>query len=384
MTETAAATADVALDPQRQEKAREYASLRRRLLVLDLLLSGLLLILFLLTGASRWLKAQLLDAGLSSPWLLVPAYLALVGLVYTLLFFPLSWYSGFILPHRYGLSTQGKRDWLVDELKTLALGALLGLPVAEVIYWLLREQPTTWWLWAGVFLILFLVVLGALSPVLLVPIFYKLIPLEDEQLRSRIQRLAAQVGVRIVGVYTIELSRRTTAANAMVMGLGRTKRIALGDTLYRDFTSDEIVAILAHELGHQVHRDLELGIVVQSTLILLGLYVAQRFLGWGVVRLSFEGPGDIAAFPLLMLALILFSLVTLPLTNGYSRWRERLADRYVVHVTGQPEAFSRAMVRLANQNLAEVDPPRWVVWLLHSHPPLRERMRAAEAMSRQG
>lgn len=371
-------------DSTRQEEAREYAAIRRRLLAAELLLSGLLVLLFLLTGLSVWLRDALIDAGLESPWLLVPVYLVIVGLVYIMFFLPLDWYSSYTLPHRYGLSTQTKRSWWSDQLKALGLGALIGLPAAEVIYWLLRVQPQTWWLWASLFLILFSVILGSLAPVLILPLFYKLTPLDDEDLIARIQHLAQRARTAVVGVYTIDLSRRTTAANAMVMGLGRTKRIALGDTLYGEFSHDEIETIIAHELGHQVHRDLELGIVIQSCFILAGMALAHLFLQWGVNAFGFQGPGDIAAFPLLILALALFGLITMPLSNGYSRWRERLADRYAVRVTGKPEAFGSAMLRLADQNLAEADPPRWVVWLLYSHPPIKERVLGGEGQGAGG
>jgi STE24 endopeptidase len=371
------ATTGVALDPQRQETAQEYARQRRRLLVVDLALSALLVVGFLLSGASLWLKVLLLGAGLSSPWALVGVYVAVVFVGYTLLFWPLSWWSGYVLPHRYDLSTQTLRGWLTDELKSLALGLVLGVPVAEVVYWLLRSRPATWWLWAAAFLIAFTVLLDYLAPVLILPLFYKLTPLDDPELVARVQGLAGRTGTRIVGVYTIDLSSRTKTANALVIGLGRTRRIALGDTLYADYTPDEIETILAHELGHQVRHDLELGIVVQSLLLLGGLYLAQLFLGWGVARFGFEGPSDVAALPLLVLAVGVFSLLTMPLINAHSRWRERLADRFALQVTGNPHAFARAMTRLANQNLAEADPPRWVVWLLYSHPPIKERVESA-------
>jgi len=226
-------------------------------------------------------------------------------------------------------------------------------------------------------LIAFSVLLGFLMPVMILPLFYKLVPLEDAVLTARIQQLAERTGHRIAGVYTINLSSRTTAANAMVIGMGATKRIALGDTLYETYTPEEIETILAHELGHQVHHDMELSVLVQSGLWLGSLYLAQRFLQWGIVRFGFDGPGDVAALPLLVLAVALFSFVSLPLINGYSRWRERLADRFALRVTGNAEAFARAMMRLAHQNLAELDPPVWVVWLLHDHPPIRERIQMA-------
>lgn len=376
---------DVTLDPVRQARAREYARVSRRLLAVDLALSAALVIGFLVTGASAWLRDALLSdallgarAGVDAPGVLVAAYVTVVLVAYSVVILPLDWYTGYTLPHRYDLSTQTPRAWWSDQLKSLALALALGVPVAEVIYLLLRVQPDTWWVWAGGFLIAVSVVLGQLAPVLIVPLFFKLTPLENAELVERVTQLGERAGVRVVGVYTIDLSRRTKAANAMVMGLGRTKRIALGDTLYAEYTPDEIETILAHELGHQVHRDLELGILVDSAVMLFGLYLAKLFLDWGVARFGFDGPGDMAALPLLALAAGVFSLVTMPPLNAYSRWRERLADRYAVEITGKPRAFADMLTRVANQNLAEADPPRWVVWLLYSHPPVRERLRAAQ------
>jgi STE24 endopeptidase len=370
---------DVAPGPERRARAREYARLRRRLMVAELVVSLLLVTGFLVTGASLRLKELLMDAGLTSPWALVGAYVGMLYVGWTLLFLPLSWYSGYVLPHRYGLSTQTPKGWWTDELKMLGLGMTLGIPVAEVVYWSLRTRPDTWWAWAAAFLVALSVLFGYLLPVLFVPLFYDLTPLEDEELVARIKRLAERTGTRVAGVYTIDLSRRTTAANAMVMGMGRTKRIALGDTLYEGFTPAEIETILAHELAHQVHHDVEQGIVVQSALLVGSLYLAQRFLAWGVEAFDFAGPGDVAALPLLVLATALFSLVTTPLVNAYSRWRERAADRYAWRVTEAPRAFADAMLRLANQNLAELDPPEWVVALLYSHPPILQRVERARA-----
>ncbi|MDI7277701.1 MAG: M48 family metallopeptidase [Anaerolineae bacterium] len=375
---------EVALDPRRQEQAREYARVRRRLLAVELALSALVVVAFLVTGASRALAVALRGAGITGSWALVAAYLAIVYVGYTLVFLPLAWYSGFVLPHRYGLSTQTRRGWLADELKGLGLGLTLAVVAGEVVYWLLRTQPGTWWVWAGAFLLAATVLLDFVAPVLIVPLFYRLTPLEDPELVARVRQLAERTGRRVAGVYTINLSSRTTAANAVFLGLGRTQRIALGDTLYADYPHDEIETIVAHELGHQVHRDLVWGLAVQAVLLLGALYLAQLFLRWGVSFFGFEGPGDVAALPLLLLAAGLFSIVTLPLSNAYSRWRERRADRFALEATGKPRAFARALTRLANQNLAEADPPRWVVILLYSHPPISERVRLAEGEARPG
>ena len=371
------ATEALGPDAERQAEAQEYARIRRRLMFLDLGISAVLTVVFLVTGASQAYKELLIQAGLTSSWLLVPAYLGSLGLGLTVLFWPLSWYSSYVLPHRYGLSTQTPKGWWTDELKSLALGLGLGLPVAEVVYWFLRSQPEAWWLWVAGFMVLLSVVMGYLMPVVFVPIFYELTRLEDETLVARIKRLAERADVEVADVYVIDLSSRTTAANAMVMGMGNTKRIALGDTLYENYSPDEIEVMLAHELAHQVHHDLELGVIVQSTLMVGSLYLAKLFLDWGIDAFGFTGPGDVAAVPLLALATGLFSFVTMPLTNAYSRWRERRADRYALQVTDDAQAFAKSMLRLADQNLSDLHPPDWVVWLLYDHPPVLQRVERA-------
>lgn len=379
MTELSSPT----LDPARQAQARRYALLRRRLMVVDLALSALYAGAWLALGWSAALKAALLRLT-THEWLWVAAYAAIFGGLYLVLDLPLSYYEGFVLPHRFGLATQRLSGWVVDQLKALALGAVLGLLLLEVIYALLRAAPQTWWLWAGGLLIGFNVLLTHLAPVLIFPLFNKFEPLGAEHagLVERLTRLAEQAGTRVGGVYRFDMSRRTRAANAALIGWGRTRRIIVGDTLLAEFTPDEIETVLAHELGHHVHRDILWGIVVESALTLGGLYGAAWGLRWGAAALGFAGPADVAALPLFGLVMGGYGLVTLPLSNTYSRWRERLADRYALRLTGKGAAFAAAFTRLANQNLAEVEPEPWVEFLLYSHPALHKRIALAEAYER--
>lgn len=179
------------------------------------------------------------------------------------------------------------------------------------------------------------------------------------------------------GVFKFDMSRRTKAANAALTGMGKTRRIVLGDTLLSEFTPDEVETVLAHELGHHVHGDIALLIGMGSVVTLAGLFVAARAMERLVTALAFAGAGDPAAFPALALVLGVFGLVSGPLENAFSRWREGLADQYALSATGNSEAFASAMVRLANQNLGELDPETWVVWMFYSHPPLGQRIEAA-------
>ncbi len=375
---------DTTLDPQRQEQAKRYARISRRLMLVDLAIGLVYVLAWLLppgTGnLSNALKAALLSFT-TNPWLLAPLYALVFGAVYTALTLPLSYYEGFVLPHRFGTSTETLGGWIVDQLKGLVIGGVLGVIVLEVIYAVLRAFPDTWWLWAAGFLLLFSVVLANLAPVLLMPLFNKFTPLGEEHhdLAERLIALARRANTKVQGVFTFDMSRRTTAANAALTGIGNTRRIILGDTLISEFTPEEIETVMAHELGHHVHKDIPLGMVVQTVIMLVGLYLASLALKWGATFFGFDGPADIAALPVFMLVVGAYGLLTMPLTNAFSRWRERRADAYALEITGNGPAFASAMTRLANQNLADADPEPWVEWLLYSHPALGKRIAMAQA-----
>jgi STE24 endopeptidase len=372
------------LDPQRQEKAKEYARIKRRFLLLDLVLGAGLLVAWLVTGWSTALRDWIFS-WTANPWIAVAAFGAIFGGIFTIIDLPLSYYTGFVLPHQYDLSNQDWKGWVMDQLKGGLLSALLGGVMLEIIYLVLRVAPETWWLWAGGIMLIFNVILANLAPVLIFPIFYDFQPLsaEHEDLEERLVNLAEQAGTNVKGVFKFDMSRRTKAANAGLTGLGNTRRIILGDTLLEEFTDDEIETVLAHELGHHVNNDIPLSMAVQSVLTLGGLYLASLALNWGVDVFGFRGVADIAALPLFGLVLGAYGLVLMPLSNGFSRWRERLADRYALRVTGKGEAYASALTRLANQNLADADPEPWVEWLLYSHPALSRRIERAVGQSRQ-
>ena len=371
---------EISLDVERQQLAKEYARIRRRLMVLDLIIGVVYVSAWLVFGWSKTLK-ELLSTWTTNEWLLVAGFGLIFGGIYFFLTLPVNYYSGFILPHRYGLSTQTLRGWIIDLVKGVAVSALLGGIILEVIYAILRAYPDTWWLIAAGVLLLFTVILSNLAPVLLMPIFYKFTPLQEDhaQLVSRLLQLADKTSTRVQGVYEFDMSSRTTAANAALVGLGNTRRIILGDTLLAEFTPDEIETVLAHELGHHVHKDIPLGILFESLLTVVGLYIASIGLSWGVSVFGFESPADIAALPLFMLVIGAYSLITMPLGNAFSRWREHRADEFALRITGKGEAYAAALTRLANQNLGEADPEPWVEFLLYSHPALNKRISMAES-----
>jgi STE24 endopeptidase len=373
----------VALDLERQKQAKLYSRISRRLMLVDLGLTGLYALGWLALGWSASLKAAL-TGFTSSPWLLVLLFAAVFGGIFYLIDLPLSYYSGYILPHRFGQKNETLRGWIGDQVKGLLIGGILGGIVLEVIYAVLRAFPDTWWIWAAAILLVFSVLMANLAPVLLFPIFYKFVPLgeEHQDLADRLVRLGDRAGTKVKGVYKFDMSRRTKSANAALTGLGATRRIILGDTLIEEFSTDEIETVLAHELGHHVNKDIPLSIVIETISTVVGLFLASLALRWGVGQFGFSGVDDVAALPLFMLVMGVYGLVTMPLTNAFSRWREVLADRYALESTHNPTAFASAMTRLANQNLSEVDPEPWVEFLLYSHPALEKRIKMAQAFEK--
>ena len=379
-TLTEASAQQVVLDQDRQGKAKEYASISRRLFLVDLALGAVYVILWLVTGLNLTARDWVMNIT-TNPWLALPLFGAVFGIPYMLIDLPLSYYSGYVLPHKYGQSNQTLGGWISDQIKGFALAGVLSLIVLEVIYWLLRTAPTLWWLYAAAVMLVFTVVLGSLAPVLIMPLFYKFTPLDNNDLVQRLTRLAERAGTKVKGVYRMDMSTRTKSANAALTGLGATRRIILGDTLLDEFTPDEIETVLAHELGHHVHRDITLGIIFNTALTLVSFWLASVVLNWAVRAFHLTSIADPAGLPLLIVVIAVISLLAMPVGNAWSRWRERMADRYALEETRKPKAFADAMTRLANQNLADADPARWVVLLLYSHPPIRERVAAAEAFS---
>ena len=315
----------------------------------------------------------------TNEWLLVPLFVAVFGGIYFFLNLPLGYYSGFVLPHRFGQSNQTLKDWITDQLKGLALGAPLGLILLELLYLALRVTGDLWWLWAAGGLLVFNVLLINLAPILIMPLFNKYVPLGDEhqELADRLLKLAERAKTKVRGVFKFDMSKRTKSTNAALTGIGNTRRIVLGDTLINEFSTDEIETVLAHELGHHVHRDIPVLVTFGILSTTLGLYLASLGLNWAIGTFGFTSAADVAALPALGLIFGIYDFFTMPLNNAISRWRENMADDYALQATGKHEAFASAFTRLANQNLGEVDPESWVVFMFYSHPPLGERIEKA-------
>lgn len=356
-------------------EAARYHRLQLYLGLVSVALTSAYLVAVLRSGAAATLTLAV-SAVTDAWWVRVVVVAAALAAGQAALGLPLRLVRGFWLPRRFGLLHQAFAAWLGDRAKAAALGGVLGLGGVLVVYGLLRVT-TWWWLVAAVVFFLVGIALAALFPVLVVPLFYRLTRLANPALERRLLALAERAGVAAVGVWVVDESRKSRTANAAVVGLGRTRRIILFDTLATSFGEDEVAAVLAHELGHHVHGDLRRGLLVQGALTLATFWLAGVLLGVGVEVWNLEGPADPAGLPWLALVLLALGAVQLPLANGFSRWIERQADDFALALTHDPGAFIGAMERLGALNLAERRPHRLKELLLYSHPALDRRIARA-------
>jgi STE24 endopeptidase len=370
-----------------EDKATRYHRLRRRADLLGTVTAGVVLLTLAVSGGSARLRelsaavSQWTPDGLNDI-VMVMVVTVLLMLLLAIVELPFAYYHGYLLEHRYGLSTQTTRHWASDQVKGVLLGIALAMMGTTVIYYALRTWPDDWWWITAAVFAAATIGLAQLAPVVLLPIFYKFKPLDRPALVERLMKLAAAARTNVNGVFEWVLSSHTRKANAALAGLGRTRRILLSDTLLADYSEDEIEVILAHELAHHVHRDLWRGIAVQTVALFGGFYAASLILSAIAEPLALRGPSDPAGLPALMVFGGVWTFALMPVANAVSRAQERAADRYALATTRNVDAFVTAMKRLSQQNLAEEYPSKLVRFLFYSHPPIRERIDAARAFGR--
>jgi STE24 endopeptidase len=363
------------LEPASAEVKR-YQSEKLWMGLASLALTLVLLSVFALWAAPRidpWLTGVVGE----SRWLRLIAWGFVLAATLEIVTLPLAFWSSFVLEKRYDLSTQTFAGWIWKHVKSWLIGGPLGLGLLLGLYALLWYGSTYWWLWAALGWLVVTVVLGQLLPVLVLPLFYKVTRLDDTSLLERLHRLASGTGLNVEGVYRLHLSAETRKANAALTGLGRTRRVLLGDTLLDQFSPEEIEVVFAHEVGHHVHRHLPKLIAANVVVAGVGLWVVDLVLHRLSYVLGYASFDDSAALSFLMLVLMLFGLAVGPIVNAVSRFFERQCDRYALDRTQNPDAYRSAFTKLATLNKSDPDPPALVVWLYHDHPPIRERLAMA-------
>jgi STE24 endopeptidase len=362
----------------REVLAKEYDAMHNRLFIVQVLLVVALLALFQLSGASAVLAGGLTERFGESRWYVTNAIYTVIAVFgFAACMFPLSYYSGHVLERHYELSKETFGEWFGDFVKSLLIDLVLATVLFSVIYALLRWMPQWWWLFATVFYILFAVVISSLAPIVIMPLFHKFEPLEEGDLTEAVRAMMEEAGIKVVGVFKWGLEAKTNTANAAFTGAGRTKRIILGDTLLSGYSQEEIMAILAHEVGHYKNRDTLRLMFTSSILALIGFYVAHLCLTGLSGMLGFETVYDVGAAPLFIFSLFIFSLISMPFANMHSRRREYAADAYAIDKMGASDTLISAFGKLADQNLSNKEPAAWAEWLLHSHPSISRRIERA-------
>ena len=370
--------APTALPLRAVSEARSYSRQKYLLSLLDTLFLLVLLYLVLATGISAAVTAQI-RALCVYPWLVLPLYLAVVSLGYYLFSFPITLYRSFILEHRYGLSRMRFGQWMADQGKSGMIAYLFTLMLVAAFYGIMRVQPGSWWLSVSFCWVFFTLLLAKLTPLIIIPLFFKYRPLEDEELRQRIRALGEKMQVRFLDVFEIDMSKKTQKANAAFVGWGATRRVLLADTLRDRYTHDEISVILAHEFAHYKYKHLLKLIIFNAGLTMALFYLIFRTAPGVLASFGLDSLSGPEALPLLFLYMHLFNIIIQPAHAFLSRCLERTADRTALAVTGLPQAFISMMKKLARQNLADMQPHPLVKFFFFDHPPVSERIHMAQA-----
>jgi STE24 endopeptidase len=366
--------------PERQSAAARLGAERRRVFLVGTLISLAAPLLPYLTGT--WETIWFALAGLPLPFAVrVLIFLLGLHLALAVVMLPLGYYGGYVLPRAFGLSRQSQVAWAVDWLKATLLTTILACLVGGGFLLIVVSAGSAWWWVFGLCVSLLGVLLVFITPYVLVPLFFKMRPLADTATAERIHALVNRAGAPVRDVCSLDFSRRTAEANAAVIGLGRSRRVVLADTLLAEFPPAEVDAVVAHELGHHVHHDVQRLLLANAVLIWVGLFAASRLEPLALPVLSLPSLAYVPGYPVLLFVADLFFLLVSPLQNWWSRRIESDADRFSLDLTCNPRAFAAAMRRIGCQNLVELRPPRWSEALLATHPALHRRIQLAETWS---
>ncbi len=354
-----------------KSRFQRWAEIYGRLITLVFLFGG---VLPHLDGLARSVASPLVPAELGSGVI----FCLLVALFFWIASLPTSLYATFGIESRFGFNKTTLRLYVADRAKLLLIGTVIGVPFLFIVLWLMDASGPYWWLWAFVFITAFQFLMVIIYPTLIAPWFNKFEPLKEGELRDRVMALAERIGFRTSGIYSMDGSKRSAHSNAYFTGIGKAKRIVLFDTLLEQMTTDQGIAVLAHEMGHYKMKHIRRMLIVQGVLIFVGLYVLSLLVDYQPFFSAFglEKPSNHAA-------LVLFSLLSgpatfylTPLVNLLSRKHEYEADRFAAVTLGDGKPMEEALIRLSVNNLANLTPHPWYSAYHYSHPTPSERIRA--------
>lgn len=358
-------------------QAKKYNNIKLAIGIGEGIISFILVLLFVWFGYSLKLENYLSNF-VENSYLLFIVFIIVVGFVGSVLSFPIRYYTGYYLEHKYDLSNQTFWKWILEGLKGLLVSLVIGIPILLIFYFSLNYFGNIWWLPFAIIMFFISVVLSQIFPILIFPIFYKITPIEDEILKEKIMKLAKNANLKVENVYKFNMSKNTKKANAAFTGLGKTKRIILGDTLLENYSAEEIETVIAHELGHYKKKHIIKNILIGTVSSFLTLFIIallyQNSLSW----FDFKEITQVAALPLLALWSMLIGLIQAPLGNILSRKFEYEADEYAIIETKNPFAFKKTLEKLTEQNLGDREPHPFVEWFFYSHPSIKNRISAID------
>jgi STE24 endopeptidase len=367
--------ADV-IDPDRLQKITDYTLENSKASIVESIFRNII-IFFFFFGGVLGIYDQLI-ASLTNSLLLGGLYFFLF-LFYaeTFLDIPFSLYKNFKIENKYGFNTMTFRLWFVDFIKTIIISTILGCLVIGIALTIVIASAHWWWLWVWSFFLFFGIFIMYLSPFVIEPLFFKFEPVKAEGLEEKVRALMERAGIKVSRVFQVDASRRSRHSNAYFTGIGKVKRIVLFDTLIEQMSQDEILAVLAHEVGHWKKRHVLKGIVLTQALAFCGLFLAFHLISWdGLPQLiqlataSFYARAAVTGF---IGSLVMFPLT--PLFSFISRRNENEADKFASCLTGHPEALASALIKLSSENLSNLHPHPFYAKFYYSHPPVVERIR---------
>jgi STE24 endopeptidase len=360
------------------QKAADYTIEKARVGLIDLALDAATLLGWTLLGGLDFLNSitlELIGPGLGQQVSLVIAFMLIGGLIGL----PLSLYQTFSVEQRFGFNKTTPALWLSDLAKGIVVGLVLGLPILWLVLWLMEAGGTWWWIWAWGALVIYQLFVMWIAPNVIMPLFNKFTPLEDESLKSRVNALMTRAGFTAKGFFVMDGSRRSAHSNAFFTGFGAAKRVVFFDTLLAQLNGDEMEAVLAHELGHFKHRHILQMMATSFVFSLLGLallgWLSQQiwfYIGLGVAP-NLQGGNSALALLLFMLFLPLLTFFITPLSSRRSRKFEFEADAYAV-ANSNSKFLASALLKLYQDNASTLTPDPWFVAFYYSHPPASQRI----------
>ncbi|MFX0122239.1 MAG: M48 family metallopeptidase [Candidatus Hodarchaeota archaeon] len=368
-------------DPERRELAIAYTRTSRRYSVRLMIISFLISVAVLLSRITIFFRDFLIKSGIEDSFILTGVFFIVGFLIINIAELPVSFFLHSRLGRKYGLSKLTNKKWLWRYIKGNIIGFVFGFPMFEGFYWLLRTFPNFWWMWSTLILILFTLIFSNLVPIVLLPIFFKFDPLEDShpELATELVQMTEQIGIKATRAFIWRLGEFTTTSNAALLGLGNTRRIIIADTMLTKYTPNEIKWILAHEIGHFKHHDFWKRLVLGSFttfLIFLLTYVTfsplANLFGYSFVI------GDVSNIPVIGLCLWFFSFVIDIPSLWYSRKQEVETDDFASSIITDPTVAKSLFIKMADQNLSDINPPTWEKVFFMSHPSISERIKRVE------